>query len=166
MPKLKRFFLKNKLIIGYILFSLLPFLIFIILPDRNLAPKITKAGDNSGYEYQAVGKIYTALFNNKLSTKPTIEFSMNSSSASSLVMEYQDSGYTVHSLGNRKVGFVKEDTQINYTTTENGVKEELILNKKQKTNEFKFNFWIKDIDLKKNTNISYTPYFFDKKGDN
>lgn len=165
MPKTKEYLVnfgkKNRLIICYILLALLPILFWIYKGTHTLIPNIKETGKRSTYQYEAKNRYFSSYFAQKESTTPSMRFEMKKSA---IVIEYPQEGFKTSKISNREIEFKKKGITLRYKTLEDGIKEEIILASKPESNDFSFDFWIDNVQLKENTNISYSPLFFDNEG--
>lgn len=161
--KVKNFF-KNKNIHKYIfaLIVLLPLLLYILTKENINTPTIypTLFGES---RFEAQNDIYQVKLGNKKSTEPIITLVKNDKS---ITFNYEkDLNPSVIKKGNY-IYFenTNDNVDIRYTPLKNGIKEEIILKKKQDVNRFKFIFNSSDLDFAKNIDGTYSRKIVDKEG--
>ncbi len=152
----------NKLILLVIVFSV--YLGFTSINKHYQAvPQITSAPRNSIYLYETTSPLFSAKIGSKDSTSPYVVF--NNKNLSSISFSLKDSNSTSIQNNTNKIIFkeAQKDTDVIYTSLENGIKEEIIIQKATTSAQYIFNLTTSGAHPRKIGTNSYSPFFFDDK---
>ncbi|MBI2356474.1 hypothetical protein HYV12_00230 [Candidatus Dojkabacteria bacterium] len=150
----------------FIFLALTPFFAYVIYTAiTNPVPKFSSTPTTSSYIYEASNDLFKAKVGKRENGKPDVQFMFNDNYIGFSYLS--DSAKKVQSeSSNRQILFKNVDKHIDleYTTLENGLKENIIIRKPQKKTTFYFETILNGNTVKKHYQDSGSPSFYTPNG--
>ena len=126
-------------------------------------PKITSTPRHSIYLYETTSPIFSAKIGTKDSTTPYIIFNNKDQSSVSFSLNNSNSKSVQNNANQITFKEAQPNTDVIYSTTPNGIKEEIIIQKATSSAEYTFNLTTSGAHPRKIGTEIYSPFFFDDK---